>query len=218
MAKVKICGITNKIDAKNASVSGADFLGFNFYRNSQRFIKPGYAKKIIESLPPKTKPVGVFVNEQAGNIENICRHCGISIVQLSGDEPLDFALKLKQSKTIKKIKIIKAYRIKKISEFKEKIISKNDIFRRIDYIMLDSLHSGFYGGTGKRFSMDSFDALKALINNRKLIIAGGLSQLNVKDAINKTHPFAVDVCTNVEKSPGIKDAKLVEDFIKEAKS
>ena len=88
MVRVKICGITNELDAQRAAKAGAWAIGFIFHKKSPRFISPFKAKKIIESLPPFITPVGVFVNHNAGAMRDIINHCGLRAVQLHGKKTI----------------------------------------------------------------------------------------------------------------------------------
>lgn len=197
MAKIKICGITNYEDAINAAKLGADFLGFNFYKKSIRYIEKAKANEIIKKLPKKTKSVAVFVNESIEKIKDTVKFCNIDLVQLSGDENMDFILSLK--KDLSK-KIIKCFKIK--NKHSVKFIKNWNIERyNIDYIMLDSFKEGLYGGTGKRFDWK----IAKNLDNKKLFLSGGLNPSNVKLAIKKVNPYAVDVCSGVETYPGKKD-------------
>ena len=201
MAKVKVCGITNYVDAVNAVDLGADYLGFNFFKKSPRHIKSSKAAIIIKKLPKKVKTVGIFVNESIGKINNIVDICNIDIIQLSGDENMEFISDLKKSSNKK---IIKTLRIgKKI--FLEKIFSPI-----ADYIMLDSYKKGVYGGTGTKFDW----SIAKKLNKKRLFLSGGLNPVNVKQAIYEVNPYCVDVCSGVEKSYGKKDFKKMKEFIK----
>src|SRR3989338_4156127 len=108
MAKVKICGITNYEDAANAAILGEDFIGFNFYSLSPRFIDKDDAKIIIGKMPKNVKSVGVFVNEKEEEVKKTVKELNLDIVQLHGDETPDYCKKLKND--INK-EIIKSFRI-----------------------------------------------------------------------------------------------------------
>ena len=208
MTKVKICGITNLEDGINALNLGADYLGFNFYKNSPRFIEKSKAKKIIEKLSQKPKHsenVAVFVNENPGKIIDITNSCGIGLIQLSGDEDENFILNLKKA-TNKKI--IKAFRVRKNFPHTGKI------FSGADYILLDSFKKGVYGGTGNPFNW----SIAKRIDKKILFLSGGINAGNVRQAVYEASPFCVDVCSGVEKSPGRKDFSMMKDFINSVKN
>lgn len=200
MTKIKICGITNHEDAQNAIDLGADFLGFNFYKGSPRYVDYHTAKDIIRELNSKVGIVGIFVNETSDNVKKMAETCNLNLIQLSGDENNDYIIQLR-----KKIntKIIKTFRIK--NKIDNNLINSFNS----DYIMLDSFKDGFYGGTGERFDFGSVNG----IDKRKLFLAGGLNDANVKEAIKKLSPFAVDVCSSIESEPGKKDYDKMKKFI-----
>ena len=205
MTKIKICGITNYEDARNAVDLGADFLGFNFCKKSPRYVGCKKACSIIKSIikkSTKAKIFGVFVNEKTEKIAEIADYCSLDFIQLSGQEDLDFVNLLKKS-TDKKI--IKVFRIgKKIPSLR-----RNFFVNNVDYFMLDTFKNGLYGGTGKTFNLN----IAKHIDNKKMFLAGGLNERNVSAAIKKLNPFAVDVCSSIEKSAGIKDFGKMKKFI-----
>ena len=204
MTKIKICGITNYEDAKNAADLGADFLGFNFYSRSPRCADLMTVKNIIGKLNGGVLKVGVFVNEKIDNAVEIADYCNLDIIQLSGDEDSDYVKALRNS-TSKKI--IKVFRIKKEGELKN--IDKFNF----DYFMIDTFKDGIYGGTGQNFDLNLANGF----DNTKLFLAGGLNEKNVRTAIQKINPFAVDVCSSIEKSSGKKDFDKMKRFIEAAK-
>ena len=207
MTKIKICGITNYKDAANAVKLGADFLGFNFYKKSPRCIEKAKARAIIKSLPKRVKKAGVFVNESIKNIKATADICGIDLVQLSGDEDTQFMSNLK--KMLNK-KIIKCLRVKDKDEIHKKNFLEGNFF---DYILFDSFKEGFYGGTGTKFNWEIIEG----IDKNKLFLAGGLNPSNVKLAIRKVKPYAVDVCSGVELHPRKKDFGKMKGFIEAVK-
>ncbi|MEK6948790.1 MAG: phosphoribosylanthranilate isomerase [Nanoarchaeota archaeon] len=184
MTKIKICGITNYEDAKNAVDLGADFLGFNFYTKSPRYINYKDAKYIIQKLNGKSEIVGVFVNDSIKRVSEICNYYDLDLIQLSGDEDIKYTTELKKA-TNKKI--IKAFRVK--NGINVNLINSFNS----DYIMLDSFKDGFYGGTGESFDLDVVKG----IDNKKLFLAGGLNNKNVKLSIKKLHPYAIYVCSSI---------------------
>ncbi|HLC61135.1 MAG TPA: phosphoribosylanthranilate isomerase [Candidatus Nanoarchaeia archaeon] len=204
MTKIKICGITNYKDAQNAIDLGADFLGFNFYSKSPRYVNKYLAKFLINEIDKKILKVGVFVNEDINKINEIVNSCNLDLIQLSGNESIQYLNTLKKStnkKIINAIRIKNGLNIKKLNAFDS------------DYIMLDSFKEGFYGGTGESFDLN----LIKNVNNKKLFLAGGLNDINVNEAIKKLNPFAVDVCSSIESSPGKKDFNKMKKFIEAVK-
>lgn len=195
--KVKICGITNKEDALSACFYGASALGFIFYKNSPRFISPSKVRKIVEQLPPFVTPVGVFVNQKEGAIRDICGFTRIHTIQLHGEETPQACTRLKD------YKIIKAFRVKEGFDFNQ-VAQYN-----VDAYLFDTYQENIPGGTGKTFSWEILNGQKF---RKPFILAGGLNKENISQAINMLSPYAVDVSSAVEKSPGIKDARLMREF------
>ena len=203
MVRVKICGITNLEDAVLAVKSGADAIGFVFYPSSKRYVSLEKAREISRDLPPFVFRVGVFVNESFESVLNTASFVGLNAVQLHGDESPEFCEKLNE-----KIMVIKAVGISE----------RADVERALEYgkfpVLLDTKVPG-YGGSGRTFNWSL--VLPYRDRFRYLILSGGLNPENVEEAIEMVKPFAVDVSSGVEISPGKKDHKLVEEFIKKAK-
>ena len=202
MVRIKICGITSELDALRAAKAGAWAVGFIFYKKSPRYISPFKAKKIIDALPPFITPVGVFVNHNAGAMRDIINHCGLRVVQLHGDEDHHFAHRLKRYN----VKIIKVFRVG--DNFDPKIV---EAFK-VDAFLFDTYDQYNYGGTGKTFNWNLLKDLKTA-SEVPIILSGGLNLQNVIEPVNVLKPYAVDVNSGVEESPGKKDAKKMKDFI-----
>jgi len=203
MVRIKICGITNEKDALWAVNLGADYIGFNFYKDSPRKISPELASQIIGKLPSFTRPVGVFVDEEVRKVKRIAERCGLILVQLHGAEPPEYCLKLQSESP--RLKIIKAFKVKNKGVLEE--IEKYDV----DYYILDSYVPGMEGGTGEVFNWDL--AVEAKQFGKPIFLAGGLTPENVISAIEKVDPYGVDVASGVEKSPRRKDYELMRQFI-----
>ena len=203
MVKVKICGITNWADARKSAEAGADFLGFNFYRKSPRYITPASAGRIIKRLPKGIKTVGVFVNETEENILKTAHLVGLQQIQLHGDESAEMVERLRQD-----FLVIKALRVD------GKIETSLSDFANADALLLDADNGKQYGGTGKTFDWNK--TRDASVRN-KLFLAGGLTPENVAKAISIAEPYAVDVCSGVEMRPGKKDSKRVTAFMRAVK-
>lgn len=199
--RVKICGITNREDAQNAITLGADALGFVFAKSPRQVTKE-QARDIVQSLPPFVSAVGVFVDEQVHTIKEICKFCNIYTVQLHGSEPPAYINDLKE------YKVIKAFRIR----------DDNDLKPMADYrphaFLLDSYVKEAMGGTGVVFQ---WAIARESHKYGAIILSGGLTPENVKEAIHNVRPYAVDVSSGVELSPGKKDKILIERFINNAK-
>jgi phosphoribosylanthranilate isomerase len=193
MVKIKICGITNLGDARRAVKAGADFLGFNFYRESSRYIAPATARRIVQRLPAGVASVGVFVNEPERDMLAIARRVGLDYVQLHGDETAEVVSRMRRSfRVIKAIRVRDSFRVAQLANFK-----------RASSILLDGFDSRLRGGTGKSFN---WKLAKSAGSKRQIFLAGGLTPENAAQAVSAARPFAIDVCSGVESRPGKKDA------------
>jgi phosphoribosylanthranilate isomerase len=201
MVKVKVCGITNEDDALQAVDAGADALGFVFYDLSPRCISYETAERIIRKLPPFVVTVGVFVNNPIRSINLAVERCGIQVVQLHGDETPDFCAGIRHQ-------IVKAFRVRDITSI------ENIRNYPVSGFLLDAYVPGSYGGTGLTFNWETAKLAKQY---GPIILAGGLNVNNVRKAAETVAPYAIDVSSGVEASPGKKDHAKVEEFIKRAK-
>jgi phosphoribosylanthranilate isomerase len=202
--RVKICGITNLSDALAALESGADALGFNFFKGSSRFLEPGRAREIIDQLPPGTMTVGVFVNESTDSVARICEEASIAVVQLHGDESPEFCQQLLPRRLIKAIRGQSASNVERLQSYPT------------EAILLDAHSSDGWGGTGH--IGDWRLARRVTDLGISVFLAGGLTPDNVAQAIELVEPYAVDVCSGVEVAPGRKDHELMRRFISAAKA
>jgi len=196
MVKVKICGITNWADARKSVEEGADFLGFNFYRESPRYIAPAAAARIIKRLPAGVKAVGVFVNESEENILATARKAGLDQVQLHGDETPEMVSRLRRE-----FPITKALRVRRKLQQ-----AQLTAYAGVDTFLLDGFDGKLHGGTGKTFD---WRLIRRAGLKKRLFLAGGLTPQNIGEAIRVGKPYAVDVCSGVETRPGKKDPKRI---------
>lgn len=204
MTLVKICGITNLEDALMCAETGADALGFNFYRRSPRYIEPLVARQIINNLPKKLLTVGVFVNEPTpAVVERIVTDSGVGAVQLHGDESPEYCRALGDRYVIKVLKAGTDFEPASALEYEGRAI------------MLDTFDPEMHGGTGRVFDWSVARETRTLVPT--LFLAGGLSPENVRDAINAVNPYAVDACSALEVNQGKKDSSRVEAFVKAAR-
>ncbi len=200
MVKVKICGITRLEDALLAARLGADALGFNFWPGSKRYLPPGAAREIVDRLPPFVTAVGVFVNQAPTDVLAAAAQSGVAVVQLHGDEP-------PQDCNGYPIPAIKALRVAGPE-------SLADMDRyRVRAFLLDAPSAGF-GGSGAVFDwrLAREAAARAVV-----VLAGGLTPENVGEAVRAVRPWAVDVASGVEASPGVKDPDKLARFISNAR-
>ena len=198
---VKICGLTDKADALHATGCGADAVGLVFYAGSPRCVTAETARAICAALPPFVTRVGLFVNEEPQKIREIAAYCGLDAVQLHGDET-------PAQSNYAPLRTIKALRIKdaaSLNDHAEYLVSA---------LLLDAWTPDAYGGTGECFNWDLAATVAA---QRPVILAGGLTPINVAAAVARVKPYAVDVSSGVEHAPGKKDYEKVAAFIRAAK-
>lgn len=189
--KLKVCGITSLQDARAAIDCGADYLGFNFYSASPRFIEPAQAREIIEQLPRRIIPVGVFVNEPRPEDVIIRMHeTRVQMAQLHGDEDADYCRRVGAERVIKAMRTGDDFNPDSIYGYPARAI------------LLDAFDKNLYGGTGKTANWKTARRAARLAT---VFLAGGLSPENIAEAIRAVEPYAVDVNSGVESEPGKKD-------------
>ena len=193
--RVKICGITNLEDALIACEAGADALGFVFYKPSPRFIEPVKAKEIIKRLPPFVERVGLFVNVDSKEINEVMEFCKLSTAQIHFEVNEQFLDEIR----FQTLAVIRA-------KTKDDIQKFNNRYKIVD-AFVDS-----YGGEGKRLNLEWFKDS----DNSKIILAGGLKS-DILQEVKKYHFYGVDVSSGVEKEKGKKDHKKVSIFLQNAK-
>jgi len=196
--KVKICGITNLADAQVAVEAGADALGFNFYEKSPRFVSIETAAEIARQIPPFILRVGVFVNASEEFVLRAISEAGLTMLQFHGDEPPEFCGQFG-------LMSMKAFRIRDETSLAQIPSYATDAY------LLDAFSADEFGGTGKKFNWDL--AIEAQKFGKPIFLAGGLTPENVADAVKTVRPFAVDVSSGVESTPGKKDHAKVKAFI-----
>jgi len=200
---VKICGITNVEDGKEAAEAGADALGFVFCENSPRHISPSQAEAIIKQLPVFIVKVGVFVNAPAALVFQAVSQCGLNLLQFHGDETPDYCTQFG-------VMSMKAFRVRDVSSLQRLADYQTDAW------LLDAYSPDRPGGTGETFNWELATEAKSL--GRPIFLAGGLTPENVAEAVRQVRPYGVDVSSGVELGLGRKDHGKVRAFIKTAKS
>ncbi|MFN3309034.1 MAG: phosphoribosylanthranilate isomerase [Anaerolineales bacterium] len=207
--KIKICGIKNLEEARWAIASGADFLGFNFYPPSPRAITVAECcqiTKVLRAESPHALLVGVFVNQSAAEIRHILERCDLDLAQLSGDEGLEDQEVLGE----------RAYKALRISKTFQVLSLEERIYRRKTppALLVDASVPGEYGGTGRPAD---WQVAAQIALARPIFLAGGLTPLNVAEAIRQVRPWGVDVASGVETAPGKKDREKITAFIENAR-
>ena len=199
--RIKVCGITNLEDAHAAADLGADALGFIFVPGTPRYIEPQVAERIISDLPPFITTVGVFADAPLETLSQTVQACGLNAVQLHGSETPEYCTDVGARHAVS---LIKAFRVKDRHSLAP--IPKY----KVSAYLLDTYVKGKKGGTGETFNWDL--AREAKIYGR-IIVAGGLTPENVTQAVRHVRPYAVDVSSGVESSPGKKDHAKVRAFV-----
>ncbi|MFW5959564.1 MAG: phosphoribosylanthranilate isomerase [Chitinivibrionales bacterium] len=199
LCRIKVCGITERENALSLSALRIDALGFIFAKESSRYIEPDKAGGIIDALPPFVKTVGVFVNASCREIEEVKRKAGFDVCQLHGDESPEY------------IKALKMPVIKSFSS--DENLKKGTVmsYASASGILLDASKGSMRGGTGEKCNWEKAHEIGGYGLNT--ILAGGLSETNVKEAVQKVRPYAVDLNSGVEDSPGIKNIGRVKSVI-----
>jgi phosphoribosylanthranilate isomerase len=195
---IKVCGVTNEADARQAIEAGATALGFNFWPRSPRYIAIETAEAFVPGLPAGVLRVGVFVNATADGIEEACRRAQLDVAQLHGE-----ACEAPSG--------IRVWKAVSVGEGFDAAASLAD--ERAEAFLLDAPAGEMHGGTGR-----SFDWALVREARRRIVLAGGLDASNVARAIAVARPWGVDACSRLEASPGIKDHQKVAEFIRAARN
>ena len=193
--KVKICGMTQADNVSGAIKLGVDAIGMILHADSPRTISLEQAKLIRSRVPAFVSLVGVFVDCDADKINHYSKQIGLDLIQLHGDESDQFAKQL----TAPYIKAIRA-------KSPEQVIEAIEQYPNARALLLDPYVKGLHGGTGKQLDL----SLWPQETKKPLVLAGGLSDENVLAAVQTVSPFAVDLNSGIERSPGIKDLGLLE--------
>jgi phosphoribosylanthranilate isomerase len=209
--RVKICGLREPEQALRIAQMGADAIGLVF-APSPRWVSPEQAQAVTDMLPPFVAAVGVFVDSDAAAINKVIARAGLQWVQLHGQEPPELVGDLALS-CIKAFSVRDEVWIDRVRAWLDCVCDR----RRVRGILLDTGSDQARGGTGQRFNWD-WVAQARLDGKLKdlppLILSGGLDSGVVTDAIDLVQPWAVDVSSGVEASPGLKDLRKVEDFLR----
>ena len=207
--QIKVCGFLDPDNARMAVEMGADFLGLNFYARSPRYVGPGRAREIADAVRGRTTLVGVFVNPSPDEVRDAVDRVGLDLVQLSGDEPsAPFAPFAGRT--------LKVFRSGG-DPGPEAIAPWGDSWG----LLFDAPHGSLYGGTGAAWSYETLvcsEGAAEHLAGRRVFLAGGIGPGNARQAVETVRPFAVDVCSRVESTPGFKDPELLRRLFEEVRN
>ena len=200
---VKICGITRPEDAELAVSLGAWAIGLIFHPASPRAVDPAVAAEIGAAFHRRAEVCGVFVNRPLDEVAELADVCGLTMLQLHGDEGPEYCAAAARRTGAK---IMKAARVKDAAA-----LQALNAFRRVDFHLVDAHHPDLFGGTGETFD---WQLLRARRSKVPLVLSGGLTPDNVAEAVQTARPWGVDSASGTEASPGVKDPAKVEAFFR----
>lgn len=203
MTFVKVCGITNPEDARVAAEAGADAIGLLFAESS-RLVSVEQAREIANALPEHVLKVGVFVGAKPEEILRVVQEVGLDIAQLHGDESPETVTFLRGEG----VKVMKALRVRDAASLEAMEDYTADLF------LLDAYSELARGGTGERFD---WDVAKSLVGRDNIVVSGGLTPENVREAVAAFVPYGVDASSSLEDEPGKKNGERVRRFVSAAK-
>lgn len=198
--RIKMCGIRRVEDAMLAAHAGVDAIGLIFYSPSPRAVTLAQALAVRDALPPFVSTVALFVNAARTEVIDVCDSLNPSLLQFHGDESPDYCASFSRP-------YLKAIRVGAAMKADD-LVQLQIEFSTAKALLLDTLSVGQYGGTGESFNWDVIpETLRG-----KIVLSGGLTPMNVGDAIQKVAPWAVDVSSGIEMEKGIKDPEKILAF------
>jgi phosphoribosylanthranilate isomerase len=212
---IKICGIRDAETAAAVASLGVDAIGLNFFDRSPRVVAPEVAARIVADLPQSVEAVGVFVNHTTRQVQEIARRVGLRTVQLHGDEPVEILAELSCA-----FRVIRAFRVgdEGLADVESYLAACRRTGAMPFACLVDAKVAGHYGGTGRTAPWDVLRREWRTAEWPPLILAGGLQDDNVAEAIQQVNPWGVDVAGGVESSPGVKDIARVREFVTRARA
>ncbi|MDO9409399.1 MAG: phosphoribosylanthranilate isomerase [Patulibacter sp.] len=208
--RIKICGITSLEDAEFAVDAGAWAIGLILWRKSKRRCRIEEAQRIGAAVKRRVEVVGVFVNATMDEVALAVDQCGLTIVQLHGDEGPSYCAEVGRRTGAK---VIKAARVRNGSD-----VTALRPFHT-DFHLLDTHVPGVQGGTGETFDWELARVRRAAPGEKQapLILSGGLTPENVAEAVRTARPYAVDVASGTESAPGRKDHDKITEFVRQVR-
>ena len=200
MTKIKFCGISTFEDGELAVAAGAWAIGLIFWPSSPRRAGFDAAAEIAAGVKRRVEVTGVFVNATLDHVAETADAVGLTMLQLHGDEGPAYcaeAARRTGCKVMKAVRVRSGADVQALAPF------------HTDYHLLDSFTAGVPGGTGETFAWEIARGHRGRV---PIVLSGGLTPDNVGEAIAAVHPFAVDVASGVERSPGIKDPEKLQAF------
>lgn len=197
--RIKVCGMRELTEVAHVVAAGVDAVGFIFVESSPRNIDPEKAREIVKSLPPFVDAVGVFVDTEAAEVNEIVNYCGLTMVQLHGQESPEYCGEIN-------CRVMKAFRVGPDSKAEDLAPYQG----KVCAFLLDTYSEKMAGGTGRVFD---WKLIKKISPPGPIVLAGGLTPENVGEAIRQVRPFGVDLNSGVEFEPGRKDPDKVEQAV-----
>jgi len=204
--RVKICGMTRVEDVQAAAQAGADAIGLVFYPPSPRFLSLDWARQLAGEVPPFVSTVALFVNPSAAEVYSVVERVKPAMLQFHGEEAPEFCKQFG-------VPYLKACRVQPGID----LLKYLRPYSGAAGWLLDS-HVAEYGGVGESFDWSLVPAERVRDDMRPLVLSGGLTRDNVREAVRRVRPWAVDVSSGVEVSKGIKDAARIAAFIAEVRN
>ena len=207
--EIKVCGINDEISMNTALKCKVDYIGLVFYPNSPRNVSINFSRELLKSRNKTTKIVALTVDPNDDFLNEIKKIVNPDYIQLHGKESANRCHAIKNHLNIP---LIKGMNVKN----KVDLLKTSKEFEDIcDILLLDAPSEALPGGNGKKFD---WDILKDFKSKKKWMLAGGLNIENIENAIYITKAPAIDISSGLEIRKGIKDTKLIEDFVIKCKS
>ena len=204
--RVKICGLARIEDVQVSVQAGADAVGLVFYSKSARVVSLSQARKLRDAVPAFVDVVALFVNAPRSEVLDVIEQVGPDLLQFHGDESPDYCASFGR-------RYIRAFRLGAPALASSDAVLKNArAYSSAAGWLFDSYSSG-YGGSGLTFDADLLRGVQSAKDGRPLILSGGLTPPTVASSIESVYPYAVDVSSGVETSPGIKSAEKIKAFV-----